>query len=172
MKALTVDFSLIAQCMRDLARESNEYFLDKNSGQVISISRDLIRSLTADNLEDRENLPEWDAQMIPIARKIVLEGSPSFVRVPELYGRPGHQFRLAFTETVRTPKLKQRLRLALKGRGSCKRFKEILKESPDEQRRWTLFHENCWKEKISRWLESISILAFDRNSRRVSMTSN
>lgn len=161
MKALTVDCNLIAQSMRDLSREHNDYFLDKSNAKVISLSRDLIRSLTKERFEERDTLPEWDAKMIPVARKIVLSGSHDFVRIPEAFGRPEHQWRVVFTETIRSTKLKQRLTLALRGRGSCKRFKEILKDDPAELQRWAQFHSDCWKEKITKWLESIGILAFE-----------
>ena len=72
MQALTVDFNLIAQSMRDLARIHNDYYFDKNTGKVISLSRDLIKSLTDEGFEQRRELPGWDACMIPTARKIVL----------------------------------------------------------------------------------------------------
>lgn len=161
MKALTVDFTLIAQSMRDLSREHNDYFLDKTSARVISLSRDLICALTKDRIEERDVLPEWDARMIPIARKIVLAGSKDFVRIPEAFGCPEHQWRVAFTDTIQSKELKQKLTLALRGRGSCKRFREILKGVPGECQRWSTYHADCWKERVSRWLESVGILAFE-----------
>src|SRR5438874_1660952 len=69
MKALTVDFVLITQSMRDLSRIANDYFLDRSTGKVFALSRDLIRSLEQDRTEDRETLPDWDTQMIPLARE-------------------------------------------------------------------------------------------------------
>jgi len=170
MKALTVDFTLIAQSMRDLSREHNEYYLDKTTGKIIGLSRDLIHSLTTDTIEKREDIPNWDAQMIPVARKIVLKGTRDFVRIPEAYGRPEHTWRLSFTETIRGEKLRKKCTLALRGRGSCKRFKEILKQHPEELNRWSHFHKECWKNKICAWLESISILAFEGKSPRLSTT--
>jgi|GEM_PF-3591176 len=167
MRALTVDFMLIAQCMRDLPRDHNEYFLERNTGKVITLSRDLIGALAGDGFENREKLPQWDAQMIPVARKIVLDGSKDYVRIPEAYGRPAHTWQLAFTDTIRSIELKKKLNLALKGRGSCKRFKTLLDEQIEERSRWKTFHENCWKERITRWLENQGILAFDQKPCKV-----
>lgn len=171
MKALTVDFQLICQSMRDLAREHNDYYLDKTTAQVIPLSRALIRALTDENLEDRETLPDWDAQMIPLAREIVLAGSANYVRIPEMFGRADHQFRLAFTETLRSGQLRKELTRALRGRGSCRRFKALLKGHPNEGKRWDEFYDNAWKEKITHWLESIGILAFDKRNKRSSAAS-
>src|SRR5688572_19840212 len=103
MKALTVDFDLIIQSMRDLSRESNDYYLDRNSGKVIGISRSLIRALEQN--EERNILPEWDTQMIPLARAIVLLGSPEYVRIPEAFGCPEHKWMGEFAVVVRAPKL-------------------------------------------------------------------
>lgn len=161
VKALTIDFQLIAESMRDLSRQHHDYYLDKTRAKVISLSRDLIKALTKERIEDRELLPDWDAKMIPLARNIVLNGSKDYVRIPESFGRPEHEWRLRFTETINSKTLRQRLTLALKGRGSCKRFKEILKDNPIEEIHWMDFYRTQWKEKISQWLESVGLLAFE-----------
>jgi len=168
MKALTVDFELITQSMRDLSREHHDYFLEKSTGKVISLSRNLIRSLTHEGFEGQEEVPKWDAQLIPLARKIVLAGSKDFIRIPESFGKPEHHWRVAFTETIRSKELKHKLTLALKGRGSVRRFKEILKENSEESQRWRTCHSDQWKAHVRHWLESLSILAFDQRPRRVS----
>ncbi len=164
MKALTVDFELVIQSMRDLSRESNDYFLDRNSGKVIGLSRSLIRALEQN--EEHSMLPEWDTQMIPLARAIVLQGSPEYVRIPEAFGCPEHRWMSEFTAGVRAPKLKSRLLFALRGRGSCKRFKEFLKEHPEEMRRWTAHRQLRWQEKIQDWLEQFGVLAINGNPPR------
>ena len=159
MKALTVDFVLITQSMRDLSRIANEYFLDRNTGKVFALSRDLIRSLEQDRTEERETLPDWDTQMIPLAREIVLIGSPRYIRVPEAFGHPEHRWMTEFAREVRSFRLKQKLFLALRGRGACQRFKEILKDAPEDGKRWQEFHVARWEELIQSWLESHGILA-------------
>ena len=161
VKALTVDFGLIKESMTDLSRESSEYYLDRHSGKVISLSRDLIRSITNEGFESRLELPEWDACLIPLARKIVLEASSEFIRITEAYGQPEQNMRIAFTETVKSEPLRRALVLALRGRGSRKRFVEKLKEHPHELRRWLEFRETKWKERISQWLESVGLLAIE-----------
>lgn len=166
IKALTVDFDLITQSMRDLARETSEYFLDVTSGKVMSLSRRLIRALSSGSAEDRLSLPEWDARMIPVAREIILEGSPRYVRIPEALGVPEHRWMSGFTETVTSPKLKNHLLAALRGRGACRRFNELLKDHPEERQRWRQYRAQCWKLKIQSWLEAIGILAVEEKPGR------
>jgi hypothetical protein len=159
MKALTVDFILIAQSMRDLSRITDDFYLDRNTGKVFALSRDLIRSLEQDRTEDRADLPDWDTQMIPLAREIVLSGSSRYIRVPEAFGNPEHKWMLEFSKGVRSFRVKQKLFHALRGRGACHRFKEILKEVPDDGARWLEFHLTRWEEMIQSWLETHGILA-------------
>jgi hypothetical protein len=159
VKALTVDFVLIAQSMRDLSRLTDDYYLDRNTGKVFALSRELIRSLEQDRTEERSNLPDWDTQMIPLAREIVLMGSTRYIRVPESFGYPEHRWMGEFAKDVQSYRLKQKLFQALRGRGACQRFKEILKDSPEEGKRWLEYHQARWEETIQQWLESHGILA-------------
>ena len=159
MKALTVDFDLIVQSMRDLCRLTVDYYLDRNTGKVVCLSRELIRALEQDRTEEREPLPDWDTQMIPVAREIVLMGAVRYVRIPEAFGNPEHRWMMEFAREMRSFRLKQKLFQALRGRGAAHRFKEILKESPEDGKRWIEFHGLRWEELIQRWLESFGILA-------------
>ena len=122
MKALTVEYDLVVQSMRDLCRQNDDYYLDKSTGKVFVLPRTLIRSLESDRGEQREEIPEWDAQLIPLAREIVLAGSSQYVRVPEAFGNPEHKWMSEFAREVRSFRLKQKLFVALRGRGSCQRF--------------------------------------------------
>jgi hypothetical protein len=160
MKALTVDCELIAQSMRDICRDSNDYFFHKTTGRVICLSRTLMRALAERSGDVTELVPGWEQPMIPLAREIIVLGSKDYVRIPELFGRPEHKWMLEFSETIRGPKLKEKLLVSLKGRESCHRFKDILKEHAEELNRWLVFRQRKWEEAVQSWLESQSILAF------------
>ncbi|MCB4756787.1 MAG: UPF0158 family protein [Elusimicrobia bacterium] len=166
MRALTVDFDLITQSMRDLCRETADYYLDKVSGKVVSLSRDLSRALTRDRGDEKEEIPAWDARMVPMAREIILTGSPNYVRIPEAFGCPEHKWMIAFAETVTAPKLKEKILPALRGRGSCRRFKEIIQAHPEESKRWLEFRSQCWRERIEQWLGSLGVIAIEEKPPR------
>lgn len=166
MKAPTVDCELIAQSMRDICRETNDYFFHKPTGKVISLSRALMRALAERNEDVRDMIPDWEQPMIPVAREIIVTGSSDYARIPEMFGRPEHKWMLEFAETVRGSKLKEKLSLSLKGRESCRRFKEILKEHVEELNRWHVFRLRKWDEAAQTWLESLSILAIVSKSKR------
>ena len=166
MKALTVDFELIKHSMKDLCRETSDYYLDRNTGKVFALSRNLIRSLVEDAREQTE-LPQWDAPLIPLAREIILMGSSSYVRVPEAFGCPEHRWMADFSRNLRNFKLRDKLLSTLRGRGACRRFKEILKAYPLEARDWAFYSALKWEGLIQKWLEHLSILAINQNPKKM-----
>ena len=158
MKPLTLDIDLVVQSMRDLYRESSEYFLDVETGRVVSVSRALLKALAERSGNVDEAVPAWEAPLIPVARQIVVAGSRNFIRIPEAYGRPEHKWMLEFSETIRGAKLRSTLAQSLKGRESCERFRKILKEHPEEQNRWQVFCQGKWEEKVAAWLAGLHII--------------
>lgn len=167
MKVLTVDFDLIVQSMRDLSRQSDDYYFDKNTGKIYALSRALIQSLVQERSEEIDLLPEWDSRMIPLAREIVLIGSARYIRVPEAFGCPQHKWMADFARGISVKKLKEKLNQALQGRGSCKRFKEILRAYPLQSRDWVEYHQKRWQEHVEKWLESLSIIAVSDNPKKI-----
>jgi len=170
MKALTVDFDLIAQSMHDLSRLTSDYYLDKNSGKILALSRSLINSLEKES-DERDAVPQWDASMIPVVREIVLSGSQKYIRVPEAFGCPEHKWMADFLPQISSFKLKQKLFQTLRGRGACRRFKAILKDYEEEFSAWHKFRSLRWQERIQSWLESVGILAVGVSPKKLRATN-
>src|SRR5262249_5681280 len=149
-----------------ICRETNDYFFHKTTGRVIGLSRALIRALAERSGDVRAVIPDWDAPMIPIAREVVVVGNQDYVRIPEAFGRPEHRWMLEFCDTVRGGRLRMKLVQSLKGRESCHRFKQILKEHVEEQNRWSVFCHRKWEETVKIWLESYGIIAIDAKAQK------
>jgi hypothetical protein len=164
LKAVTLNFEPIEQSMRDLARQTNDYYFSKTTGRVTVLSKSLVCFLTREGVDERDALPEWEARVIPIARQIIIEGSADFARIPEAFGQPEHGWMAQFSLEVKSMRLRQKIKQALRGRGACKRFQEILSEHPEEKKKWDAFRSRCWKEKIQSWLENFGILAVENSS--------
>lgn len=167
LKAVTLNFEPIEQSMRDLCRDTNDYYFNKSTGRVAVLSKNLICFLTKENEVERESLPDWEASLIPVARQIIIEGSSEYVRIPEAFGQPEHAWMAKFSVDVKSMKLRQKIKQTLRGRGACRRFREILSEHPEEKKRWATFRTQCWKEKIQSWLETFGLLAVEKSSSQV-----
>lgn len=158
---LAIDFDPIEGAMRDIPRETNDYYLDRVTGRVLALSRALLRFLSDENKERAIALPTWEASMVPVAREIVVDASTRFVRIPEAFGCPEHQMIQGFIMTMPIGKQKTELQNTVKGRWSCHRFKDFLKNDPAEYARWRLYRKEAWKEHIQAWLQKQGILAVD-----------
>jgi hypothetical protein len=114
-------------------------------------------------------LAQWG--LISLAREIVLAGSERYIRVPEAFGCPEHKWMADFLPRIQSFKLKQKLFQTLRGRGSCRRFKAILKDYADEFTAWQNFLSARWQEHIQNWLEAVGILAVGVNPKHARATS-
>jgi len=166
LKPVTVDFDLLVQSMRDLCRASADYFFNKNSGKVVGLPRNLIRFLETGDRGMEERLPSWESGLIPEGREIVLDNSPSYIRIPEAFGRPERRWMVEFAKEIKSPKLRIKFLQALQGRGCCGRFKDLLKEAPEDLGRWKNFVMEKWQEKVRAWLESQGVLGVESKPKK------
>lgn len=162
MKALTVNMEHIVQSMRDLVRETDDFYLDLNTGQVLALSRKLLKFISSEIRGEEDVIQGWDAPLIPVAREIAISGSSDYLRIPEAFGRPERHWMAEFTVTIRGVKLRQKLSQMLRGRGCCDRFKDELKGNAEEFNRWLTFRQKKWEDRVQKWLEQHAIIAVSR----------
>ena len=62
-----------------------------------------------------------------------------------------------FTGTVRDAQLRDRLEVALDGRGAFRRFKNVLLEFPAERERWFAFRDQRLHAAAREWLAELRI---------------
>ena len=155
MKRLPIDFGEIAELMQNVDHES-EYYLDTVTGAVVIIPPELL------DLESytEEAVPEWERELIPIARDIDA-GGERYVPIPEFDSYEGYYLMVRFAGSVGDPKLRQLLAVALEGKGAFRRFKNALRNHPDEQKRWFAFRDAMMAERICEWLQQLDIEPLD-----------
>ena len=73
MKRLKVDFEEIAFCMEDQNRYDHDYYLDTKTGEVVTISGEVIRAIEDGDDEALEHLPDWQKGEVEIAEVILGE---------------------------------------------------------------------------------------------------
>lgn len=62
-----------------------------------------------------------------------------------------------FTHTVTDKDLQEKLWIALNGKGAFGRFKHVLAEYPEEQRRWFAYKNECTRQRVREWLDQHGI---------------
>ena len=159
MKRLPVDLEEIATFMENVDR-LNEYYLDTHTGATVILPPELV------DLAGRsgDDLPDWEKDLIPIAVEID-EGSDRYVPIPEFESYEGYDLMVEFAQSVSEPGLRDRLAIALDGKGAFRRFKNVLRSYPDEQKRWFAFNDAAMTKRAREWLHELGIEPVERPAR-------
>jgi hypothetical protein len=175
MKRLYVDFDEIQKAMEDVVRDTFDYFLDLETGEVMPLSEEIVKELKArlsdDDLEEIEEdieyiefdeepeIPDWMTDEMEMVLEILLDESGRYIRIPERENRTAYQTMNDFLESVVDPFMKEKLFAALNGKGAFRKFKDTLVSFPRERKRWHGFNAKAMRKEIHQWLKSLEIQA-------------
>ncbi|MEW6214589.1 MAG: UPF0158 family protein [Nitrospirota bacterium] len=173
MKKLKVDFDEIQKAMEDVVRDTFDYFLNLERGEVIALSEDILNEVKTrlyegdyDEIEDdieyiefdeEPDLPFWMEDEVELAMEVLLDETGRYVRIPERESSEACKVMAEFVETVKDSILKEELTSALNRRGAFRRFKDVLIDYPKERKRWHGYNARAMKKVIIEWLESIGV---------------
>jgi hypothetical protein len=175
MKSLEVDFDEIQKAMEDVARDTFDYFLDLETGEVMPLSEEIVQEMKArladdefegieDDIEyiefdEEPEIPDWMTDEMEIILEILLDESGRYLRIPERGNGAAYQSMNDFIETVGDLPLKKELTSALNGKGAFRKFKDVLIRFPGERKRWHGFNAKAMKKESIEWLKSHGIKA-------------
>jgi hypothetical protein len=111
--------------------------LDVRSGKVLMVP--------IDRFGDDDDWPSEDEIDAGLA-------AGHLIYVEPLGSRVEYGWMAEFTATVRDPRLRDRLEVALDGRGAFRRFKNVLLDFPAERERWFAFRDRHLQEAMWEWL--------------------
>lgn len=172
MTKLNIDFDEIQKAMEDTSRDSFDYFLDRETGDVIILSEDILRrahSILYENLDedmadydgvefDEEiGMADWIEDEVELAVDIFLYGRDRYVRIPERGSGDGYAAMKDFAEGVEDRELQNMLLCVLEGKGAFRKFKDALEAHPHERKQWYKFNARRAKNEIDLWLRSLEI---------------
>jgi hypothetical protein len=86
MKKLKADLEMIANAMEDTNRMDMDYYLDKETGEVIVTSEEIFGYAEEDEDKLREDLPDWQKEDIKLAQDILFNNPDRYICIPELSG--------------------------------------------------------------------------------------
>lgn len=79
-----------------------------------------------------------------------------YVWIEPIYPFEAYTFMEEFILTVKDTDLKMRLQAAIEGKGAFSRFKTVLYNYPEENKRWSDFQEKKLEDYADRWLEELA----------------
>ena len=120
--------------------DDNRYFLDLETGEVIYVSEFMDEGLTGD-LEGR------------------FEGGygERIISIPCESSGEGYRDMVDFIVTVEDEWVREKLIVAVGGRGAFSRFRDVLLDHPDVRVRWFGFKDGRVLDRVYEWLESEGI---------------
>ena len=127
----------------------HRYYLGLLTGEII---------FTSDEFMDAEERAELDENM-----EEGLRGR--YISIPGASSREGYDDMEDFIETVEDASLKEKLYIAINGRGAFRRFKDVLLGYPKVRERWLKFKDARVAERVLEWLESEGIELVDAKTR-------
>jgi len=147
-------------------RDAFDYFLDIETGGVVTISVDALEGAKSslykgDELIDESSLetfdmPEWMEDEVELAIRIFSE-KQRHVRIPERESQDVYALMKRFTEGIDELMPHDELSAALNSPNSFSRFKKTLSNFPEYRQKWFALNAGAMKKTITEWLESIGI---------------
>jgi ribosomal protein S18 acetylase RimI-like enzyme len=123
----TLNSELVEQIIFAMEDQQNEYYVHRGSGEL----------LREDEIEEDETPDESEDPFVPI---------------PEWRPVDGFLVMEKFVARLRNPLLRDQLKDALaSGRGVFRKFKDILKASPEVERLWFVFKERELRKVVWQW---------------------
>ena len=126
-------------------------YLDTETGEIISMPDNVMR-VAEEGGEAVADLADWEQELLKTAESIFGDDKNRFLEIPRRESYEGYNLMVAFAETVRSKRLREKLDIALDGKGAFQRFRNVLNDHPDELARWYAFKEESMREEAVQWL--------------------
>ncbi|MEB3356124.1 MAG: UPF0158 family protein [Synechococcales bacterium] len=140
MRTITIDLEELQMAFSNAMPEMT-YYLDTETGEVLFDAPDLPLDV----------LPGADASS---EERQAFEDR--YLEVPPADSRKGYADMEAFIDTVEDESLRGRLEVAIQGKGAFRRFKDVLRGTP-ERDRWHEFRDARLQQRILAWLDDCDI---------------
>jgi hypothetical protein len=137
----------------DMQMDESSSFLDLDTGQVETVSHDLLHE--AEEPDDEEpDLPDWREGEWEIAKRIV--SSDRFVELPTKFDIHEWSIMEEFAHSVESERISTELVNALHGKGAFRYFKDTLRRHRIEKE-WYAFRDEALREIAIEWCEENQI---------------
>lgn len=118
----------------------DEFYLDVKSGELLRVSDEFMETEETEEIYER------------------LDDEPErYLSIPTESSREGYQDMVAFAESLEDKNLKEKLWIALDGRGAFRRFKDVLLGYPEKREEWFEFQDERLERRVREWLEENEI---------------
>lgn len=120
----------------DLGSDEVTHYLDTESGKL-AIHSNLSGAFDEDGNEIKGTNPFHNKK---------------YIEIPGIYAYEAFLDMGRFSDTVKDQDLRQRLHNRLNGKNPVTRFKKLLEDFPQEEKRWELYRNQAIRKRVLNWL--------------------
>jgi hypothetical protein len=157
MKKLKVDIDEIAFIMETSDEFESITLFDTETGEIVSIPNELMSAVESDDEEAMQDLPDWEKDLIGTAESLVNNEGGRYVDIPRKPSYEAYNLMVEFTGSVKNKRLKEKLEIALDGKGAFSRFKNVITDYPDEEKKWFALKDKKMRDEVIEWLNYLGI---------------
>jgi Uncharacterised protein family (UPF0158) len=138
----------------EMQSDESSSFLDCDTGQVATVSHDLLRE-AEESGDEEPGLPEWQKQELEIAKRIV--STDRFQELPTKFDIHEWAIMQDFSRSVESDSVREDLVHAIHGAGTFRNFKDTLRRHGIESA-WFAFRTEALKQIAQTWCEENNIV--------------
>ncbi|MBE0425366.1 MAG: hypothetical protein IBX72_01805 [Nitrospirae bacterium] len=161
MKKLKAEIGEIAFIMETSDDFENITLFDTETGEIVSIPNELISAVESDDEEALQDLPDWEKDLIETAENIINDERGRYVDIPRKPSYEAYNLMVEFASSVTNKDLREKLEIALYGKGAFRRFKNVISDYPEEEKRWFAFKDKRLRQEVIEWLNSLGIMPIE-----------
>ncbi len=143
----------LKQIAEEIGIQTDEHtaYFDRESGEVLMVSDDDIRAAEEDH--SLEELPEWQQEMIEMARRIADDTKDRYLALPSKWDFHEYKVMERFCWSLENEERSDDLLSAIRGRGAFRMFKDRIHRL-GIQDDWYRFRDEALKELAADWAEA------------------
>lgn len=167
LRKLHINLDDVAEAMEFDPMLDIRGFLDVETGEVITVGRDELRSVEEiyeehaslnEEIDFAEMLaqtdyPDWQKELLLLAEQVDSGYGTRYISLPEADSSAAYKDMVAFIATVENQKLHTQLTRAIEGRGAFRRFKDVVERDHRVRQRWFALRDERRRERVRIALE-------------------
>jgi len=116
----------LSELIESLEFHSDEHsaWVDLETGRVVRLAHSLLEAVEDDGTVVPEDLPDWEAEEVDLARAVIRDSGERFVGGPDRFDFHEYRQMERFIGTLENDTVAEELWRAIKGRGAFRYFKD------------------------------------------------
>jgi hypothetical protein len=159
IRKLSVHLDDLVDAMEQPEAYETRWYLDTRTGKLLCVSDEITAAL--ENGEDVEELcgdiADRQKPELEVARQILDDVEDRFLDVPSFDTRDCYDLMAHFVAGLDDEGLRQKLQIAIAGKGAFRRFRDVLAGAGAVRDQWFAFEREHKRQWAKDWLESLDI---------------